>query len=55
MGFDKIQELKEAYNDEEANEFLKKGFKILKILSTRRATNETEEIRPCYILGLLTG
>ncbi len=51
MGFDKIKEIKELYSDLEVNTFLKKGFRLLKILSTRKATNDFEEIKPCYILG----
>ena len=51
MGFDKVIELHEVYSDVEANQFLDKKYKLLKILQTRRHTNETEEVRPCYILG----
>jgi hypothetical protein len=52
MGYDNIKELKQVYTDEEANPFLKKGFKLIRILSTRRSTNDLDETRPCYILGL---
>lgn len=51
MGLDKIKEIKESYSDKETNIFLRKGFKLLKILSTRKANNTFEEIKPCYILG----
>jgi hypothetical protein len=51
MGLDKIKEIKESYSDKETNSFLRKGFKLLKILSTRKSNNTFEEIKPCYILG----
>jgi len=51
MGFSDVKEIKETYDYEVANSYLLKGYGLLKILSTRTSSNESDEVRPCYILG----
>jgi hypothetical protein len=49
---DEITQIKESFNQDEVNSFLSKGFKLLKILSSKTISNEMDEIRPIYVLGL---
>jgi hypothetical protein len=49
-----IKKVKESYSDDEVNTFIDQGYELLKIISSRTSSLDTEEIRPCYILGLRT-
>lgn len=51
MQLSDVKLIKETYSDEEVNEFLGKGYELLKIISSRIASSDIDEIKPCYILG----
>lgn len=52
MKLEEIEEVKICYSDKEVNEYLKKGFTIQKIISSKTSNNgEGEEILPCFVLG----
>lgn len=52
MKMDEITQLNETTSMEKANEFLAKGYRIIKILSTKIVDiNGNEIIRPVYILA----
>ena len=52
MALSDIRKVKESYSDSETNDYLDKGYELIKIISSRTATVESEEIKPCYVLGL---
>lgn len=52
MKLEEVTKIKETTDQNEVNEFLAKGYKILKIISSKTSTPLGEEIRPIYILGL---
>jgi len=52
MKLESVTKIKQSYNEEEINELLAKGYRIIKIFSTKIQTQEIEEVKPCYILGL---
>lgn len=52
MKLSDVKQVKESYSDEEVNKFLKDGYELLKILSSRSTTIDVDEVRPCYVLGL---
>ena len=52
MALSDIRKVKESYSDMETNEYLDKGYELIKIISSRTATIDMEEIKPCYVLGL---
>ena len=53
MKLDEITKVKQTSDEDEVNEYLGKGYKVLKILSSRVATESGgEEIKPVYVLGL---
>lgn len=47
-----VKLIKESHSDEEVNDFLGKGYELLKIISSKMASQDIDEIKPCYILGL---
>jgi len=52
MKLDEITKIKETKNENEVNELLAKGYRIVKIFNSRSTTSDGEEIHPIYILGL---
>ena len=52
MKLSDVKQVKESYSDEEVNRYLKQGYELLKIISSRSTTIDVDEVRPCYILGL---
>ena len=52
MELSNIKKIKESYSDEEVNNFIDQGYELVKIISSRISHFDTEEIKPCYILGL---
>lgn len=52
MKLDEITKVHQTSNVTEANEHLARGFRILKILSTKITTSDGEFIQPTYVLGL---
>jgi len=53
MKLDEITNIKNLTEENEVNEFLAKGYKIVKILSTKNSSEMGDEIRPTFILGLV--
>jgi len=47
-----IKQIKQSVDPEEVNEYLSKGFRIVKIISSKIKTEQIEEIKPCYILAV---
>jgi len=47
MKLEKIKELKISYSEKEVNNYLKRGFVVIKILSCKN----NEEIKPCIIMS----
>ena len=52
MAFEKIQKIKQTYLEEEVNEYLAKGYHIIKILSSKTRLNDSDVVQPIFILGL---
>jgi len=52
MKLDEINKIEQTHNKDEVNELLAKGYKIVKIFSTKIKNDDFDEIKPCYILGL---
>jgi len=48
---DQIKQIKESTNEIEVNEYLNKGYFLIKILSSKSIAQEIEEVRPVYVLG----
>ena len=53
MKLDEITKIKNLTNEDEVNEHLAKGYKVIKILSTKNSSDFGDEIRPTFILGLI--
>lgn len=53
MKLDDVTKVKQTNNENEVNDLLAKGYRILKILSNRISTPMGDEIKPIYILGLV--
>lgn len=51
MKIEEIKEIRQTSEVTEVNELLKKGFRIIKILSTRVHNGEYDIVTPTYILG----
>lgn len=53
MKTDEVTKIKQTNDEQEVNDYLARGYRILKILSSRISNQfGGEEIRPVYILGL---
>ena len=52
MELSNIKKVKELYSDDEVNTFLDQGYELVKIISSRTSSFDSEEIKPCYVLGL---
>lgn len=53
MKFEEITQIKTTKEEKEVNEYLGRGYKIIKILSTKATTEFGDEIQPIFILGLV--
>jgi hypothetical protein len=53
MKIDEITQIKTSKEEIEVNEYLAKGYRIIKILSTKKSTDFGDEITPVFILGLI--
>lgn len=52
MKLEEINKIKQTYDAREVNELLARGYRIIKIFSTKQKTEDSDEVKPCYILGL---
>lgn len=52
MKIDEITKIEQSFEKEQVNELLAKGYRIIKIFSSKIRTEEIEEIKPIFILGL---
>lgn len=52
MKLEDIKQVKISMDEELINQYLAKGYKILKIISSKRTEGERDSIQPCFILGL---
>ncbi len=52
MKMDEVNKVEQTYDQNKVNELLAKGYKIMKIFSTKQSVEDSEEVKPCYILGL---
>ena len=53
MSLENVKQIKETTLETEVNEYLSKGYTLLKILSSKIQRPDCEEVRPIYILGLI--
>ena len=52
MKINEIKAIKQTAQEGEVNEYLAKGYEIIKIFSTKIVTDQGEFIQPCYVMGL---
>lgn len=55
MKLDEITKIKQTTDEAEVNEYLSRGYKIVKIFSTKIKSSEDDreaEVKPSYVLGL---
>jgi len=52
MKLEEINSLKQVYEENEVNELLAKGYRLIKIFSTKAKKEDSDEVKPCYVLGL---
>ncbi len=52
MKIDEIRQVKQTVDADEANEYLAKGYRIIKIFSSKVTTEGSEQVMPMYVLGL---
>lgn len=52
MKIDEVKKIKTLTEESEINEFLSRGYKIIKIFSTKRSTEMGETVEPTFILGI---
>lgn len=50
---DEVTRIYQTTNLNEVNDYLGKGYRIIKIFSTKKTKGIEEVIEPCYILGLM--
>lgn len=53
MKLEEITQIKTTKDEKEVNEYLAKGYVIMKILSTKKSSGFEDEITPIFILGLI--
>ena len=53
MKLEEITNIKTLNEEKEVNEYLAKGYRIIKILSTKHSSDFGDEIKPIFILGLI--
>ena len=52
MKIEEISKVFQSTNPEDINDYLSKGYSIIKIFSTKVTSDNCEQICPTYILGL---
>ncbi len=52
MKLDEVSKIVQTTSWEDVNNYLAKGYKIIKIFSIKKRAELTDEVMPCYILGL---
>lgn len=52
MKLEDVKNIKQTRNADEVNELLDRGYKLIKILSSKQSTGGTDEIAPIYIVAL---
>ncbi len=52
MKVEEVIKIKQTTDEAIVNDHLLKGFKIIKILSTKTTSDMGDEIKPTYIMGL---
>lgn len=53
MGLNEISKIKQTSDQKEVNEYLDKGYRIIKIISGKIPMNQGDMIQPVYIMGLI--
>lgn len=53
MKTEDIKRIEQTTSKDEANEYLAKGYKIVRIFSTKKKMGDSETIEPMYVLGLV--
>jgi len=52
MKLESINKIMQTAEPNTVNEYLAKGYKIIKIFSSKVSTESGEFVQPCYVLGL---
>lgn len=52
MKIDDVTKIKNLTDEKEINEYLAKGYKIIKIFSMKISNEFGEEVKPVFVLGL---
>lgn len=52
MKIDEINKIRQTAEESEVNEYLAKGYRIVKIFSGKVTTDGQEFIQPVYVLGI---
>ena len=52
MSLENVRRIRETYDESEVNEYLSRGFRLVKILSSRKQVGGCEEVKPVYVLAL---
>lgn len=52
MKMEQINKIKQTVDEVEVNEYLAKGYKIIKIFSCKVKQCDVEEVKPCYVMGI---
>ena len=52
MKIDEVTKIKNLTDEKEINEYLAKGYKIIKIFSMKCSNEFGEEVKPVFVLGL---
>lgn len=52
MKLEDIRKIKQTTDEGIVNEYLAKGYRLMKIISAKVAIGQVEEIKPMYVLGL---
>ena len=53
MKLDQLTKIKQTPNENIVNEYLAKGYKIIKIFSGKTTIDNQEFVQPIYVLGLV--
>lgn len=51
MKLDEVKGIAVSYDEKEVNIYLREGYKILKIISSKRVEGEHEIVCPAFVLG----
>lgn len=52
MKIEEVRKVKNLMDETEINEYLSRGYHVIKIFSTKKITELGEEVQPMFILGL---